>query len=637
VVAATLFGTGLVAVALRGGSYDVTPRVEASIVVWWVLGLGCAFGLLPTRRMTAAQRVAVAALLGIAAWTMLGLVWTSSAERTMLETSRAVGYTGLVLLVAWAFGARHRALLVAAVSVGCAVICVLAFVARLAPELLRSALAKSGYAESRLDFPFNYWNALGCWAAMTLALALAFSAHAPARWQRGAALAVAPLALVVTYLTYSRGATLNVALACALVIVLSSRRWLAAINVAVAGAAAAAVIVVIRAHPEVGRGTGTDGRATVALALILAMGLAFALAASAHAERLARLRLSPRIWKRTRLALLPVILLGAIVASPELAPNAWRSFQGPDTPITSDPARRLTTLGGNRHDLWPVAIDIFGRQPLHGIGAGTFEFAWNTDPRRSGHVIDAHSLYLESLAELWLPGAVLVITALGALLVAAVRNAFRIGDGAGRGAAAGAAAAFVVFCVGAGVDWMWESTAVALTALALGTVAAAGHAPATTAVAPVADPSSGPPVRRWRVRTAGAVVALAAILAQLPMFVAASEIRASQKAVASGQLVDALANANAAADSAPWAASGRLQRALVLERVGQLAVAERAAAQATRLEQRNWALWLVLGRIRAERGQLTSALTAVARARELNPRSPLFQPGVASRLARPGG
>lgn len=631
-VTAALLGAGLVAAALRGGSYDVTPRAEAAVVVWWVLGLACAFGVLPAGRMSAAQRVAVAALLGLAAWTLVGLAWTSSAERTVQETLRVVAYTGVVLLVAWAFRARHRAALVAAVSVGCAVICVLALVARLAPELLRSALAKSGYAASRLDFPFNYWNALGCWAAMTLALALAHSAHAPARWQRGAALAIAALAPVVIYLTYSRAATLNVALACVLVIALSSRRWLVAINAAVAVAAAAAVIVVIRAHPAIARGTGIEGRTAVALALIAAAGVALALAAGAPHERLARLQLPPRIWKRARLALLPAILLAAIVAGPDLARNAWESFQQPDKQIVTDPARRLITLGGNRHDLWPVAIDVFDREPVHGIGAGTFEFAWNADPRRSGHVIDAHSLYLESLAELGLPGAVLVVIALGGLLVASLRAPFRVGNGAGRGAAAGAAAAFVVFCVSAGVDWMWESTAVALTALVLGAVAAAGAPP--RAPAPDAAPAVA---RRWRVRTAGAVVALAAILAQLPTLVAASQIRASQAAVGRGQLVEALADANAAADSAPWAASGYLQRALVLERVGQFAMAEHVAAHATRLESRNWTLWLVLGRIRAERGQLTTALAAVARARELNPRSPLFQPGVARRLAQPGG
>jgi hypothetical protein len=640
-VATALLGAGLVVAALRGGSYDVTPRLETSIAIWWVLGLSFAFGLLPAGRMGAGQRVAALALLGLAAWTAIGLLWTGSAERTVLESLRVLAYSGVALLVAWTFRARDRPRLVAVVGMAGVLVCVLALIARLAPEVLESALAKSGYATSRLDFPFNYWNALGCWAAMTLALALALSAHARTWWQRGAWLAAASIAPVVIYLTYSRAAALEVLLACVLVTALSSRRWLIAVDAIVAAAASVGVVLVIRGVPAIARGTGTHGRATVAIALLAAVVAVFAVSALLPHARLAGLRLPRRIWNRLGLALLAAILVGGVVAGPRLARDAWSSFQRPDTRVTVDPARRLTTLGGNRHDLWPAAVDVFRHEPLHGIGAGTFEFAWDADPRRSGHVIDAHSLYLESLAEVGVPGALLVLLALGALLVAAVRAAFREGDGPGRGAAAGATAALALFCVAAGVDWMWESTAVALAAIVLGTVAAAPVARAVAAAAApddaVAAPARVPPGRRRLARTAGAVVALVAVLVQLPALISASQVRASQREVAGGQLVAALADANAAASSAPWAATGELQRALVLERVGRLGVAEQAAARATGLEPRNWALWLVLGRIRAERGRLNGALAAVARARELNPRSPLFQRGVATRLVRPSG
>ncbi|MGG7383030.1 hypothetical protein ACQ7B2_31280, partial [Escherichia coli] len=71
------------------------------------------------------------------------------------------------------------------------------------------------------------------------------------------------------------------------------------------------------------------------------------------------------------------------------------------------------------------------------------------------HVRDAHSLYLELLAETGLPGALLVVVALGAMLVAAVRAPFRQRDAPSAGAGAGCAAALLVFCITAGVDWMW--------------------------------------------------------------------------------------------------------------------------------------------------------------------------------------
>ena len=130
------------------------------------------------------------------------------------------------------------------------------------------------------------------------------------------------------------------------------------------------------------------------------------------------------------------------------------------------------------------------------------------------------------------------------------------------------------------------------------------------------------------------IVAAAAIALQLPLFAAASAIRSSQAAVREGRFIDALRDATDAAESENWGASGHLQRALVLEQVGRLGPAELAAQRATELEPANWQPWLVLGRIRAERGRVPSALDAVARARSLNPRSPLFHPGVARALRR---
>ena len=47
----------------------------------------------------------------------------------------------------------------------------------------------------------------------------------------------------------------------------------------------------------------------------------------------------------------------------------------------------------------------------------------------------------------------------------------------------------------------------------------------------------------------------------------------------------------------------------------------------------NWQPWLVRGRIEAERGNVAQALADVRRARALNPRAAIFQPGVARALA----
>jgi tetratricopeptide (TPR) repeat protein len=168
--------------------------------------------------------------------------------------------------------------------------------------------------------------------------------------------------------------------------------------------------------------------------------------------------------------------------------------------------------------------------------------------------------------------------------------------------------------------------------LLLGTVAVAGHGAAPTPAGSQAAASPRESPRRLR-RAGFALVAVAAIALQLPTLVAASNLRASQQESARNDLVGAVADAGAAVRAQPWAASAYLQLGLSLEAADELGPAADAVEKATRHEPLNWQSWLILGRIRAERGQIQRALVALATARRLNPRSPLFNPGVAHRLA----
>src|SRR4051794_8544916 len=151
---AVLIVAGLLVAALRGGSYAVIPRTQGAIAIWWVIGVAIAFGLLPRYRWSRAVRVAVAGLLGLAAWTALGLLWTDSAERTLEEALRVLGYAGIVMLVAWAFGTRDRTRVVALLTLVAGVVCVLALLSRVAPELLNTERTSGSYDTTRLAYPF---------------------------------------------------------------------------------------------------------------------------------------------------------------------------------------------------------------------------------------------------------------------------------------------------------------------------------------------------------------------------------------------------------------------------------------------------------------------------------------------------
>ena len=605
---AGLAGLGLVATALSGGAYGVIARSETFVLLWWTLVLGLTFALLPRARGTRTMTVTLVGWSLLAGWIALSLLWTESQERTFIELARVLGFTGIVLAAGVCFRGNEWRVAVAAVTAAAVGVCAIAMTSRLAPGLFDNPLTRAGLLR-RLAFPLNYWNALGCWSAMTVALSYAWSVHARTWAARGIALAGMCLAASVVYLTYARSATAAIVIGVVAVVMLSRRRWLATAHALVALAGTGIIIGAIRAAPEVARGTGGAGGGTVAMIaglVFLACPLAALLTRRAGLETWR----TPRRAARVALATAGlVVLFAAVVAGPALASRAWHSFNRPTPSLRGDPVHRFGTLGGTRRALWSAALDAFGEHPIGGTGAGTFEFDWNRGPHREYYVRDAHSLYLESLAELGLPGTLLVLAALGCLLAAALRPALREQDAAG--AAIGAAAALLVYCVCAGVDWMWESTVVTATAVALGGLAATAGARPARALG-------------GRRRVAAAIVAAIALAVQLPVLAAAVQLRTSERAARAGDTDHAVSAATAAVEVAPWGASAYAQRALVLESLGLGARAAADARRATRREPTNWSHWLVLARIEAERGRVGPAIAAARRAAALNPHSPLF-------------
>jgi hypothetical protein len=146
-----------------------------------------------------------------------------------------------------------------------------------------------------------------------------------------------------------------------------------------------------------------------------------------------------------------------------------------------------------RGDYWHVTWHVAGQHPLGGLGAGTFDLAWAAygNVAQWGGALDAHSLYLEMLAELGVVGLLLTAT-LVLPVAAALRGARPTATGA---AAVGGSVAFLVH---AGLDWDWEVPAVTVAGLAC-LAATLGSAPKTTVIG-----------RRARITLLG--VALAAIV-----------------------------------------------------------------------------------------------------------------------------
>ena len=118
----------------------------------------------------------------------------------------------------------------------------------------------------------------------------------------------------------------------------------------------------------------------------------------------------------------------------------------------------------NRADYWSVAWQDYSDHPVLGAGAGTYGHYW-LGHGTAGFTRTAHSLYLQSLAELGPFGLALVVAALAVPLVAVARRAGRDRY------ATTALAAYVAFVVHAGIDWDWEMPAVTLAGLFCGAAA----------------------------------------------------------------------------------------------------------------------------------------------------------------------
>lgn len=598
--------------ALRGGSFDIVARHQAALALWGALLLAFGVGVAVRRSGPRALLIPAAALLLLTGWTALSLLWTSSAERTLLEVARVAQFAGLLLIARAALTRTNWTGAAAGAAIGAVIVCLLAVLSRVQPGWFPEDVTALVFGVQRLGYPFDYWNALAAWAAMSTAVSLAWSAHAPSLAIRMAASAALPVCVLAAYLTYSRAGILGMLLGAGVVLALSRNRWSVVLHLALAAPASLLAISAARQAPEVAFGTGSAGAGGVVLVLVAACALAAAAPVIGRFARTDRLRMPRRRAQRTLAVASVLVAIPLLVVIVTEAPGAWKQFRTTESAAINDPRTRLTSLSGARYALWSEALDLGAENPFKGIGAGTFEFAWSQNSVTGGFERDAHSLYLEQLGELGIPGALLLLGALGSLLVLALRSRRHLEDARDVGVHTACVAAFVVFCFHAGLDWMWESTAVTVLGLLLGAIALA--------------PSLGQAFVRLPVpaRVAGAVLAAVLIAVQLPALAMTQRVRESREAFTAGRTDEALREADRAIRAQPWAASPYGQRAGVAEAAGDFDAAARDLGRAIEREPTNWRHPLLLSRVEANRGNGEAALRWFRRAKELRPRSRFY-------------
>jgi O-antigen ligase len=311
-------------------------------------------------------------------------------------------------------------------------------------------------------------------------------------------------------------------------------------------------------------------------------------------------------------AILAVVIVGLASGTGH---RLWDQFKQPNPPINGNQYFRLLSVAGShRYQYWTVAISAYHTDPWKGIGPGTFQFYWAQHQTLGEFVRNAHSLWIETLAELGIIGAALIVGFFGFAMVGGGVRAFR-GAASERLPIVTAVAAIAAFCAAAAFDWVWQIGVIPMIAMLLVAAALGGDGERD---------DSGGPRRRLVTRIVLGFAAVLSLWAIAVPLSSALEIRSSQAAAVRGDFETALSDAATAQNVEPSAASPRLQRALILEQLGDIKGAAHAIAQAEVREPANWRIWLVASRIATESDQPRLALAYYRRARELNPRSPIF-------------
>jgi len=447
---------GPTVLAFFAGGYFEQPALWAGLAAWVVV-LVAAVADPGGRPAGRAVWLSIAGLGLLAAWTLLSTAWAPIKGDAYQAGQQAVLYTGALIGAALLLRSRATARSVEPIlAAGTAVVIGYGLSERLLPGLLH--FARSVSAEGRLEQPLTYWNAMGELAAIGFVLCARLMGDATrTRSARALAAAAAGALGLGLYLSFSRGALFaGVAGLVALIVAAPRTEQLRAISLAIAAAAVAALVGSrLRGITSLaGASSARERQGAIMLVVLVAVSLAAAVSQwwLCGRERPAALRL-PR-----RAPLIALVVLVAGLALAIVVGNQESSREG--QPLSSG-AARLVTLRSNRYAYWRVALRAFGDEPLRGVGAGGWSGYWLRYRTVSEAARDAHSLPLQTAAELGVIGLLM----LAAFLAGVARAAYRAHQRAPV-LAAGPIAAVVVYIAHSPLDWDWQMPAVTLVALA---------------------------------------------------------------------------------------------------------------------------------------------------------------------------
>ena len=536
-------------------------------------------------RMSRYERAYVLGLAAFACWIALSTIWSPAFAQSVLEIERALVYVGGISAALLLTRVRLARNLLGGVLGAIVLVTSFSLLTRLAPDRVGVYDRDVVY---RLAQPIGYWNGLGLFAVIGALLALGYATRARTLLVCAASAGSLVVLLPTLYFTFGRAAWIALGLGLVAAVAIDPRRLGLIASLLVIGPLPGVAVLLSSREPalthagaSLARATHDGHRLAVLLALLFVanacLGAGFAFAAE-------RIEVAEWVQRAFAVATAVAVVTGAIVVFSSygnpisIAKRGYTSFQSAPPPNESNLNRRLLNFSGNgRVDLWRLAWRDARRHPLVGAGAGTYErFFLAHQPPTVGRVRDAHSLYIETLAELGPIGlAILILTLVTPLLV--LRRARR------HPLAPVAAGAYIAYLAHTGVDWDWELTAVTLAGLLCG-------ASLLVFARRWADPSPLHPKTRY----VAAAAAVAAALFATVTLLGNSALSRSETARERGQPAKAVDEARRARWLLPWSpapleALGRAQTT-----AGLLSAARRSFRDALAKDDGDWQIWYEL-------------------------------------------
>lgn len=598
---------------MGGGGFDLFARHLTGILAWVLVGVQLA-GRWPTPvRPGRWLAVAGGLILSLALFSLLSSLWSSSVPSSLAEFERGVGLLGVFTASYLSVRTpKQREWFVRGIGAGLVVVLLLALGDRLMP----GSEGNTPGLLDRLTYPLGYWNANGVVFASTLVLFVWFAALARSAPWRLFSILIASLGATGAYLTYSRGAILVATVAMVLLLFLTVRRLRVLVVLVVAIAAAAPTLITINGFPSIS-GDSPEGPAASESLIVILVAVAAAVVAWLVLESLLRLAAArgPLVRRsldlsRNRRLLLVIAGTGAtigLVLTLAFGSTIWNQFTESDIGAPVDGKSRFTELSGSgRYEFNQVSIDVFTDNPWLGSGAGTWGHEWAR--RRDVPVVsqDAHSFYLQSLAELGIPGGLLALAIPFALISLGLVACRR---GLGRDAPAALALVSALF-VSVAFDWFWKlgATATLLMLLAAWIVSAEAVMPERRRA------GAGPGFRIAGLLAAWVAIAILAVPA-----IADKLNRSSADAVRSGQVEKAVSRSELAAQLEPWSPAPHMQLGTIAESRGQFELALAEFNRAVELDPENWQAVLLRFRLNYSFDRIEDARRDFRRLQEINP------------------